>query len=444
MNNSFDDPILPGEQEKLLQFQDLTGIEDIARCRDILTRNGWDMEVAFQEEMNLREGRPSMYATETRPPAVINDRFLQQIFTTSVPTPPPQGFGGLIGYVVNLVFNFCYNTFSSILTTILDIFRGPERIVTDPLGDVMKFIQNFNERITEEHPVFYQGTYSQALNDAKRELKFLLVFLHADNQPESMAFCRDTLSNPEVIEYINRNMILWGCDISTPEGFRVSHSIGSRNLPNLVVICLRNNKMVVVGRSEGNCNAAELLRRLRSVVQENEIYLIQTRADRLERSMNQSIRQQQDAAYEQSLRADQEKERRKQEEREAARRAEEEIERQRLAEQQRKVDLENMKLELAMSVPSEPAADATNVVNLVFKLPTGKRLERRFLSSHSLGDIFNYIFCHPDAPDSFEITANFPKRVLISDSTKDDVGTNSIDAAGLKNREVLFINDLDA
>lgn len=256
-------------------------------------------------------------------------------------------------------------------------------VVTDPLGDVMKFIQNMNERIPE-HPVFYQGTYSQALNDAKRELKFLLVLLHAENRPESIAFCRDTLGNPAVIEYINRNMILWGCDIATPEGFRVSHTIGSRNHPNVVVICLRNNKMVVVGRSEGNCNAEELLRRLRSVVQENEIYLIQTRADRLERSVNQSIRQQQDAAYEQSLREDQEKERRKQEERDAIRRAEEEREREKLVELQRKVDLENMKLELASSVPSEPAPDATDIVNLVFKLPDGKRLERRFLSNHHL------------------------------------------------------------
>lgn len=384
-----------------------------------------------------------MYATETRPPAVINDRFLQQIFTTSVPTPPPQGLGGLIGYVMNLVFNFCYNTFSSILTTIVDIFRGTERIVTDPLGDVMKFIQSMDER-APEHPVFYQGTYSQALNDAKRELKFLLVFFHSEHSPESLAFCRDTLSAAPVVEYINRNMILWGCDTATPEGFRVLHTIGSRNCPNIVVICLRNNKMVVVGRSEGNCNADELLRRLRSIVQENDIYLIQTRADRLERSVNQSIRQQQDVAYEQSLRADQEKERKKQEEREAIRRVEEEQEQQRQAEHQRKIDLENMKLELAESVPSEPQADAVNVVNLVFKLPTGKRLERRFLSNHSLQDIYNYIFCHPDAPDSFEITANFPKRVLISDNTKESVGGHSIDLAGLKNREVLFINDLDA
>lgn len=132
-----DDAISPGEQEKVLQFQDITGIEDVNRAKDLLIRHGWDVEVAFQEEMNLREGRPSMYATETRPPAVINDRFLQQIFTTVAPVPVPHGFGGLFGYVVNLVFKFCYSTFTSVLGAILDIFRGPERSkLTDSVSKV--------------------------------------------------------------------------------------------------------------------------------------------------------------------------------------------------------------------------------------------------------------------------------------------------------------------
>uniref|UniRef100_A0A336M8X6 CSON011543 protein n=1 Tax=Culicoides sonorensis TaxID=179676 RepID=A0A336M8X6_CULSO len=469
--DSFDETISPSQTEKVQQFQEITGIDDLNRCRDILIRNGWDLEVAMQEEMNLREGRPSMYAVETRPPAVINDRFLQQVFTTKAPAGPPQGFGSLIGYVVNLVFNFCYSTFSNILTTILDIFRGQERIVTDPVADVLQFIELYKEK-NPVHPVFYQGTYSQALNDAKRELKFLLILLHSEQKPESVNFCRDTLSNPEIIDYLNRNMILWGCDVASPEGFRVSQSLNLRSVyPTMVMICLRNNKMTIVGRLEGNCVPEELLRRMRSVVQENDIYLTQARLDRLERSLNRNIRQQQDDAYALSLKADQEKERKKQEEIEKQRRIEQELEAERQAEYQRKIDIENMKVELASTVPSEPSTN-DGVVSLVFKLPSGVRLERRFLSVHTLKDICTYIFCHPDAPDSFEITTNFPKRVLITsdtiinNATKENssssnntscdnfIGNHVSSAvlpenqtmldAGLKNREVLFINDLDA
>ena len=33
--------------------------------------------------------------------------------------------------------------------------------VTDPVGDVTRFIRNFNDKYGMEHPTFYQGSYSQ-------------------------------------------------------------------------------------------------------------------------------------------------------------------------------------------------------------------------------------------------------------------------------------------
>ena len=62
-------------------------------------------------------------------------------------------------------------------------------VVTDPLGDVTGFINSYNSRYSE-HPVFYQGTYAQALNDAKNELRFLIVYLHSESATETQNFCR--------------------------------------------------------------------------------------------------------------------------------------------------------------------------------------------------------------------------------------------------------------
>lgn len=62
--------------------------------------------------------------------------------------------------------------------------------VTDPVGDVLRFIHMFDETYGRNHPVFYQGSYSQALNDAKQELRFLWVYLHADNNQDCNNFCR--------------------------------------------------------------------------------------------------------------------------------------------------------------------------------------------------------------------------------------------------------------
>lgn len=43
-----DEDGLSNEQvEKVLQLQDLTGIEDINVCRDMLVRHQWDLEASF-------------------------------------------------------------------------------------------------------------------------------------------------------------------------------------------------------------------------------------------------------------------------------------------------------------------------------------------------------------------------------------------------------------
>ena len=251
------------------------------------------------------------------------------------------------------------------------------------MGDVVNFIQSYNDKYPQ-HPVFYQGTYAQALNDAKRELKFLLVYLHKESSTEAANFCRNTLSNPQVIDFINRKMLFWACDVATPEGYRVSHSINARDYPILVIVGLRSNKMIIMGRMEGNCTPEELLRRIQTVTNDNEVWLNQVRHERLERDLTQTLRQQQDEAYHASLRADQEKERRKQLELEEEKRKQEQIEAELLAEIERKENVEKLKMELATKVPSEPDLNAADTISVVFKLPSGKRLERRFHSSCTL------------------------------------------------------------
>lgn len=51
----------------------------------------------------------------------------------------------------------------------------PRGRVTDPVGDVVSFIHNFEEKYGRSHPVFYQGTYSQ-VSGKTRFSKDLEVF----------------------------------------------------------------------------------------------------------------------------------------------------------------------------------------------------------------------------------------------------------------------------
>jgi FAS-associated factor 2 len=49
----------------------------------------------------------------------------------------------------------------SVLLLLLFLFSAD---VVDPVGDVTRFIETYNESYGGTHPVFYQGTYSQ-VND---------------------------------------------------------------------------------------------------------------------------------------------------------------------------------------------------------------------------------------------------------------------------------------
>lgn len=429
---------LTSEQtDKILQFQDLTGIENMTVCRDVLQRHSWDLEVAVQDQLNIREGRPTVFATESSPPTVFTDTLAQHVFIS-----PPSAYrwgGGTFGYVVSLVFRLCFDTISSLLRLTYSIFwKRPQRQVTDPVGDVMRFIKFFDETYGRDHPTFYQGSYNQALSDAKQELRFLLVYLHKDNDEECNAFCRNTLSSPAVAEFVNASMLFWACSVSTGEGRRVANNVQENTFPFLGVICLRENRMTIVGRILGSLEPVVLVHKLQTICVANEASLVAARADRVERNFNQTLRRQQDEAYEASLRADQQKE---QQRRDAKAQLEAELSRQaqmEAEERRRKQELQERKVDLLSRMPAEPPASDADTVCVVFKLPNGERLERRFNSTTTLQDVFNFVFCQPSSPDVFEIATNFPKRVLPADSLQ------TLADAGLQKNQVLFVYDLEA
>lgn len=422
---------LNGEQtERILQFQDLTGTEDLLICRDVLQRHNWNLEVAVQEQLNLYEGRPSMYAQDarSRPPQVIDDNSSKIYF--NYPGSSNSG-GGFISYI----YSMCYNLIRSILQL---IFRTNVRPVSgDPVEDVMTFIRNYEERYSNSHPVFYQGSYSQALSDAKRELRFLLVYLHKDEAQEVERWCRGTLNDPEVVKYINTRTLFWACNVQSAEGYKVAEALKSGSYPFLALIALKDNRMTILGRMEGTPSPIELISHLQSVIDHNEINLIQARQERAERNAAQSLRRQQDQAYEESLRADQEKDRRREEERKA-REEQQAREQEQLNAQEQEMQRIRLEKELTVhKVPFEPEPSHPNACHLQIKL--GERtMKRRFLMSNTVEDVYHWIFSQPDSPASFEITTSYPKRILYPCR---DILT--LLQAGLTHREVLHINDLD-
>ena len=121
-----------------------------------------------------------------------------------------------------------------------------------PEEDVGEFLSEFNAKYGRDHVAFHTGSYSRALEEAKRDLKFLLVYLHCPSHQDTKSFCQDTLASPGLAEFIaNMNVIVWACSVDTTEGYRVSQALRESSYPFLALIVLRQNKMMVVGRVEG-------------------------------------------------------------------------------------------------------------------------------------------------------------------------------------------------
>ncbi|KAL1445675.1 hypothetical protein MTO96_044887, partial [Rhipicephalus appendiculatus] len=254
----------------------------------------------------------------------------------------------------------------------------------------------------------------------------------------------DVLSYQPLVDFINGHMLFWACSVNHSEGYRVSQALRENTYPFLAMIVLRDHRMTVVGRLEGLMEPDTVLLRLQQIMVDNEAALITARMERDERSLTQSLRQQQDEAYQASLLADQEKERRRLEE---VRRQQEEEQRQReraLQEQQRKEEIQRMKLELVDQIPEEPPDSDPGSIHLVIKLPTGTRLERRFRRTQSLKYLYFYVFCQADAPNSFEIITNFPRRTLPCEPTRECPEPPSFAEIGLGKTETVFVRDLDA
>uniref|UniRef100_A0A665W9F6 FAS-associated factor 2 n=1 Tax=Echeneis naucrates TaxID=173247 RepID=A0A665W9F6_ECHNA len=416
------------QTEKLLQFQDLTGLESMDQCRRTLEQHNWNIEAAVQDRLNEQEGVPSVFNPPPSRPLQVNTAD-HRVYSYIVSRPQPRGLLGWSYYLIMLPFRFTYYTLLDIFRFALRLIRpDPRGRVTDPVGDVVSFIHSFEEKYGQAHPVFYQGTYSQALNDAKRELRYLLVYLHGNDHQDTDEFCRNNV-----------------CSSSTRSIFccvSVSQALRENTYPFLAMIMLKDRKMTVVGRLEGLIQPEDLINQLTFIMDANQTYLMSERLEREERNQTQVLRQQQDEAYLASLRADQEKDRKKREEQEQRRQEEEKVRQSALAEERRRRTLEEEKERKSECLPPEPPADDPESVKIVFKLPNDTRVERRFLFGQSLTVIYDFLFSLKETPEKFQIVTNFPRRVLPCLPTEEQPNPPTLKEAGLSRSEVLFVQDL--
>lgn len=113
------------------------------------------------------------------------------------------------------------------LTGVYPANRGAaraERRSVNPRDTAARFIRDFEEdvgAIDELKLPFFEGGYTQALDLAKKELKFLVILLQSDEHDDTSKFNKEVLSTPEVVEFLKQNeIIVWGGNVRESEAYQ--------------------------------------------------------------------------------------------------------------------------------------------------------------------------------------------------------------------------------
>lgn len=93
-----------------------------------------------------------------------------------------------------------------------------------------------------------------------------------------------------------------------------------------------------------------------------------------------------------------------------------------------------------LRVPEEPESSHPDAIRVVMKLSNGKRLERRFLKSHPLQALYDFVFCDEESPAEFVLVSNFPRKVYALDSSSED---QTLEDAGIETNAMLFVQNVE-
>ncbi|CAN0044149.1 unnamed protein product [Ectocarpus fasciculatus] len=297
--------------------------------------------------------------------------------------------------------------------------------------------------------MFLAESYREAVQEAARQHKFLMVYLHSPLHQDTPNFCRSTLCSEPMVDFMQHNVLVWGGSLMHGEAYAVGNALDACAFPYVgLLLCKQNQVQQVVERVEGAENTEALLDRLTSAMARFQEQLDRIHRQQREREEARRLREEQDHDYKKGLEADRRRSEAQQEERRAKERAAEEA--RALAEEEaaklaREEQLRIERLEaLRKRVRDEPPAGG-KTTRIRLQLPNGSKVDRRFDADGTVGEIRGFVTLHLEDNDipikNFSMSTNFPRRTY---SEEDGDDALSVEEAELHPTGMLFVHDLDA
>lgn len=271
----------------------------------------------------------------------------------------------------------------------------------NPKDNAARFIREFEEEYGSNFLPFAERGYNDALDTAKRDLKFLLVVLLSPEHDDTTSWVRDTLLSPQVNSFINdpqNNMILWAGNVQDSEAYQVANNLRCTKFPFAALVVhtpeVRPSAMSAIARLTGPTTASAFVEKLRTAITQNEEALNRLRAVKAEQQASRNIREEQDSAYERSLAADRRRAQEKREAGAAKARAEKEVREKIAAKEKRAKDVEKWKRWRAHSLPNEPGSGDKEAIRISIRMSSGERVIRKFGPEADIEELYAFVECY--------------------------------------------------
>ncbi|KAI7738133.1 hypothetical protein M8C21_014542 [Ambrosia artemisiifolia] len=435
---------------KIAQFQSITGLQDTDLCTEILSAHNWNLDQAISTITSTHQPpdpQPIPFIEQppnnqhVGPPNLAWKLITLPISIVSASLGLVSGAVGLGLWVVGGVLSYSFNMIG--LSNSSARLVSVSNAVTEAREFVLQFEREYGDR---RHVSFVEEGFMDALERSRREFKLLFVYLHSPDHPDTPRFCEGCLCDEVLVEFVNENFVAWGGSIRGSEGFKMSNSLKADRFPFCaVVMAATNQRIALLQQVEGPKSPEEMLTILQRVLEESAPVLVTARLDAEERRNNIRLREEQDAAYQAALEADQARERQRREEEERLEREAAEAERKQKEEEEareraaieaaeKEAKLIKLREEKYLSLGPEPEK-GPDVTQVLVRLPNGERKGRRFHSSATIQSLYDFVDSSGTLEiGSYTLVTNFP-RVLYGP----DKLSLSLEQVGLHPQASLFV-----
>ena len=271
----------------------------------------------------------------------------------------------------------------------------------NPRDTAARFAREFEEEYSPHEIPCYESGYAQAYDQAKKELKFLMVVLFSPEHDDTSTFVRETLLSQDVVNYLKdpqNKIILWAGNVQDTEAYQVSNTLNCSKFPFAALIVHTpqdsSTSMSTIARITGLQPASAFVAKLRTAIAHHSTALDRVRATRNEQQATRNLREEQNSAYDRSLAQDRERERQRREAEAAQARAAEEARAKADAEEQEIQKVEQWKRWRAQTISEEPGPGVKDITRVSIRLTSGERVIRKFADDAEIEELYAFVECY--------------------------------------------------